>query len=82
MRQFTLIVAIALAGCRASPPPPQPTPAYQPPPPPQTRQEWCERAIRGASNPYLDVGVKLMLIERIRNEGCLGQPQQQRIQIN
>lgn len=76
MRALAIVFCGLLGGCQTSPPP-RPVP-IQPPAPQGT---WCERAAAAIGNSYLDPALKAVLFERMRNQGCMGQPQPQTVII-
>lgn len=62
---------VALAGCEAAEPlpvrEPEPVPAYDPANP----GPWCLGAASALGNPYADPALEAILIETMRNRGCM-----------
>ncbi len=66
---------ISLVGC-ASPPQPAPKPYSE-----MTQKERCSMSMNLLGNGYLEPFQKAAVLERMRNDGCLGQSQEQNIRI-
>lgn len=67
-----VVAAIALAGCQSTKAPPQEDFASL---------SLCQKAIRLAGDPWATPAQQLAAVELARNNGCLGQPQTQSLDV-
>lgn len=77
MNRFSLwIAALSLAACAQEPPRPAQKAVAD-----MTPQERCAAMSGLLGSPYTEAFQKAALLERMRNDGCLGTPQPTTIQV-